>query len=50
MKAKSSFSGIVVQSTAKGAIGICIAVSAFIVGFFLWSSAGVGGAIVQLLK
>lgn len=50
MKAKSSFSGIVAQSTAKGAIGICIAVSAFIVGFFLWSSAGVGGAIVQIIK
>lgn len=49
MKAKSSFSGIVVDTTAKGAIGLATAIAVFIACFVVWSVAGVGTAIAQLI-
>lgn len=50
MKAKSSFSGIVVNTTAKGAIGLATVVAGFIACFVMWSIAGVGTAIAQLIQ
>lgn len=50
MKAKSSYSGIVAHTAAKGTIGIFSAIALFIAGFVMWSAAGVGGAIVEFFK
>lgn len=49
MKAKSSFSGIVVGTAAKGVIGLATAIAFFIACFVVWSAAGVGTAIAQLI-
>lgn len=49
MKAKSSFSGIVVDTTAKGAIGFITALVVFIGCFVVWAAAGVGTAIAHLI-
>lgn len=50
MIAKSSYSGIVASTTAKGTIGVFTAIAAFIAGFVVWSAAGVGGAIMQFVE
>lgn len=50
MKAKSSFSGIVAGTAAKGTIGLFAVIAVFIAGFVLWSAAGVGSAIIELVK
>jgi hypothetical protein len=50
MKAKSSYSGIVASTTAKGTIGIFAGISIFIGGFVAWSAAGFGNAIVQFVR
>ncbi len=50
MKAKSSYSGVVAETAAKGALGVFAIVSAFIGGFVIWSAAGIGGAIVDFIR
>lgn len=50
MKAKSSYSGIVVETAAKGAIGFFSVMAVFIGGLVVWSAAGVGGAIIEFIK
>lgn len=50
MKAKSSHSGIMVSTAAKGTIALFSVAAFFIVGFVVWSVAGVGGAIVEFFK
>ena len=50
MKAKSSYSGIVANTAAKGTIALFSAIALFIVGFVMWSAAGVGGAIIEFFK
>lgn len=50
MKAKSTYSGIVANTAAKGTIGIFSAIALFIVAFMVWSAAGVGGAIIDFFR
>lgn len=50
MKAKSSYSGIVASTAAKGTIGIFSAIVFFILAFVVWSAAGVGGAVVEFFR
>lgn len=50
MKAKSSYSGIVASTAAKGTIGIFSVITLFIIGFVVWAAAGVGGAIIEFFK
>lgn len=49
MKAKSSFSGMMVGATAKGVIGLATVIVVFVAAFVIWSAAGVGTAIAQLI-
>lgn len=50
MKAKSSYSGMVASTAAKGTIGIFSVITVFIIGFVVWAATGVGGAIAAFLK
>ena len=50
MKAKSTYSGIVASTTAKGTIGIFAGLAVFIGGFVAWSAVGFGNAILQFVK
>jgi len=50
MKAKSNFSQLVEESTAKGSIAIFSGIAAFIGGFVAWSVSCVGGALISLLN
>lgn len=49
MKAKSNFSQLAKESTAKGAIVMVGGIAVFIAGFVIWSASGMVGAIVTSL-
>lgn len=50
MKAKSNFSTLVAETTARGSLAIFAGASIFLAGFVSWSAASAVGAIVNLLN
>ncbi len=50
MKAKSNFSVLVAETTAKGSLAIFAGIALFLGGFITWSAAGAVSAISSLLS
>lgn len=50
MKAKSNFSTLVAETTAKGSLALFAVVGVFLAGFITWSAAGAISAIIGLFS
>lgn len=50
MKAKSNFSTLVAETTAKGSLAIFAGIGVFLAGFITWSAAGAISAIIGLFS
>jgi hypothetical protein len=48
MKAKSNFSTLVAETTAKGSLALFAGIGIFLAGFITWSAAGAVSAIIDL--
>ena len=49
MKAKSNFSTLVVETTARGSLALFAGAGIFLAGFVSWSAASAVGAIFSIL-
>jgi hypothetical protein len=50
MKAKSNFSNLVAETTAKGSLAVFAGLAIFMGGFIAWSAAGTISAIAGLFS
>ncbi len=50
MKAKSNFSNLVAETTAKGSLAVFAGLTIFMGGFVAWSAAGAVNAIIGFLS
>lgn len=50
MKAKSNFSTLVAETTARGSLAVFAGITIFLAGFITWSAASAIGALVHLLS
>ncbi len=50
MKAKSNFSNLVAETTAKGSLAVFGGITIFMGGFIAWSAAGAVSAIMGILN
>lgn len=50
MKAKSNFSTLVAETTAKGSLALFAGIGIFLAGFITWSAAGAISAIINIFS
>lgn len=50
MKAKSNFSTLVAETTARGSLAVFAGIAIFLAGFVTWSAASAIGALVSLFS
>ncbi len=50
MKAKSNFSTLVAETTAKGSLALFAGIGIFLAGFITWSAAGAISAVINLFN
>lgn len=50
MKAKSNFSTLVAETTAKGSLALFAGIGVFLAGFITWSAAGAISAIINVFN
>jgi len=50
MKAKSNFSTLVAETTAKGSLALFAGIGVFLAGFITWSAAGAISAVISLFN
>jgi hypothetical protein len=50
MKAKSNFSTLVAETTAKGSLALFAGIGVFLAGFITWSAAGAISAFISIFN
>lgn len=50
MKAKSNFSTLVAETTARGSLAVFAGVSIFLAGFVTWSAASAVSALINFIN
>lgn len=50
MKAKSNFSTLVAETTAKGSLALFAGIGIFLAGFITWSAAGAISALINIFN